>query len=77
MDGRGTKGDEGREPPHEPKVRFNLPGDKFTKLNHGILYGWGIMGTLPVMYGRIISIMQDPRRPPARMDMYIACGVRY
>jgi len=28
------------------------------------------MGTLPVMYDRIISIMQDPRRPPARMDMY-------
>lgn len=24
------------------------------------------MGTLPVMYGRIISIMQDPHRPPAQ-----------
>jgi len=68
----------GANHPTSPKFGpFNLPGDKFTKLNHGILYGWGIMGTLPVMYGRIISIMQDPRRPPARMDMYIACGVRY
>lgn len=25
------------------------------------------MGTLPVMYGRIISIMQDLRRPPAAL----------
>lgn len=34
------------------------------------------MGTLPVMYGRIISIMQDLRRPPARMDTCMVRDVR-
>lgn len=32
------------------------------------------MGTLPVMYGRIISIMQDLRHPPARAGYWHVNG---